>query len=260
MPPQRRPPGETLTRLAYQTIRGHILNGRYPPGSPLSRRRLAEQMGMSPVPVGEALSRLASEGVIESLPRAGTRVKIPSTEEILGQYEVREALETHSARLFAARAKPAARRRLAQMAEELDRGYCALEEGADLESRTRLERLHLRFHMYIAEATGCQALVAAIERSRVLFSNWMFTMAQGDLRLPERWHRDAAAALIEGSPQQAAEAMRKHVRYRQQEVIETFRKMHAARAAMNGRVVRGPQQRTLKKLALKKARTGAAAL
>ncbi|MBI1895950.1 MAG: GntR family transcriptional regulator [Acidobacteria bacterium] len=256
---KRRPLGETLTVLAYQAIRESILKGRFRPGSPLSRRRLAAEMGMSSVPVGEALSRLESEGVVESRPRAGTRVKIPSPEEIHGQYEVREALETHSARLFAQLAGPEDRRRLAELAQALDRRYQALDAGSDAESRARVERLHFDFHMVIAEATGCKELVAAIERSRVLFSNWMFSMAKDDPRLPERWHSRVADALIAGTPEQAAEAMRTHVRYRQREVIERFLKIHNEVSSSNGRVVRGPQERTLKKLAAGRRRVRAAA-
>jgi DNA-binding GntR family transcriptional regulator len=259
MRPKRPRPGETLTGFAYQTIRESILNGRFPPGSPLSRRRLAAQLGMSSVPVGEALSRLENEGVVESRARAGTRVKIPSPEEIRGQYEVREALETHSARLFAELANSRDRRRLARMAHALDRAYAALDTSSDAESRARVERLHFEFHMLIAEATGCKELVAAIERSRVLFSNWMFSMAKDDPRLPERWHSQVADVLISGTPEQAAEAMRTHVRYRQNDVIDTFLRLHNEVSSSNGRVVRGPQQRTLKKLAAGRRRaTGAA--
>jgi GntR family transcriptional regulator, rspAB operon transcriptional repressor len=247
-------PGETLTGFAYQTIRESILNGRYPPGAPLSRRRLAAEMGMSSVPVGEALSRLENEGVVESRPRAGTRVKIPSPEEIRGQYEVREALESHSARLFAQLASPSDRRRLAEMARALDRGYQALDSSSEAESRARVERRHFDFHMLIAEATGCKELVAAIERSRVLFSNWMFSMAKDDPRLPERWHSQVAEVLISGTPEQAAEAMRTHVRYRQKDVIDTFLKLHNEVPSSNGRVVRGPQARTRKKLAVGRLR------
>jgi DNA-binding GntR family transcriptional regulator len=249
MRPKRPRPGETLADFAYQVIRESILNGRFPPGSPLSRRRLAADMGMSSVPVGEALSRLENEGVVESRPRAGTRVKIPSPEEIHGQYEVREALETHSARLFAQLASSSDRRRLAAMARTLDRGYQALDSSSDAGSRARVERLHFDFHMFIAEATGCRQLVAAIERSRVLFSNWMFSMAKDDPRLPERWHSQVAEVLISGTPEQAAEAMRTHVRYRQKDVIDTFLRLHKEVSSSNGRVVRGPQERNRKKLA-----------
>ncbi len=242
------PSRQCLADLAYQRIRDGILNGFLPPGSPLSRRRLAEELGMSSVPVGEALTRLETEGVVESRPRAGTRVKIPSPEEIRGQYVVREALETHAARLFAELATPRDRRALAAAARKLDRGYSSAGRIRNGEDRAAVERLHFDFHMFITRATGCKELLSAIERSRVLLSNWLFSITTGSPALPDRWHRDLAEILSTGTPEQAAEAMRVHVRYRQQEVIEAFRKMREQMHYLDGRVIRGPQRRTLQRL------------
>ncbi len=234
--------------LAYNRIRDDILNGRLAPGAPLSRRRIAEDLCMSAVPVGEALTRLEAEGVVESRPRAGTRVKIPSPDEIHGRYVVREALETHAARLFAELAHSRDRRRLVSMAGKLDRDYSALQGVRERDTRTGVERFHFDFHMFITRATGCKELLTAIERSRVLLSNWLFSISTRSPVLPERWHRDLADALAEGTPEQAAEAMRVHVRYRQQEVIDAFRRMNAREAAGAGCVIRGPQRRTLERL------------
>ena len=235
-----------LADMAYQRVRDDILNGRLAPGTPLSRRRLAEELGMSSVPISEALTRLENEGVVESRPRAGTRVKIPSPEEIHGRYVVREALETHSARLFAELAGRRERARLRMLARALDYAYRETGPDASRDLRSRTERLHFDFHMFITETTRCRELLAAIDRSRVLLFNWLFSVTSHSA-LPTRWHMDLADALIEGTPEQAADGMRKHVRYRQEEVIESFRKLSELTAG-EGRVVRGPQRRTLQKL------------
>src|ERR1700687_602244 len=94
-------PPASLNEQAYDAIRDAILAGKLPPGSPLSRRRLAEELGMSTLPIADALSRLENEDLVESRARAGTRVRIPTADQVRGNYIVREALETHSARLFA---------------------------------------------------------------------------------------------------------------------------------------------------------------
>lgn len=245
-----RSPEPPLAEVAYRHIRDGILEGRLAPGAPLSRRRLAEDLGMSSVPISEALTRLENEGVVESRPRAGTRIKIPTPEEIQGQYIVREALETHSARLFAEVASAHSRRRLRAMGLALDRAYAALRPAGDPSERVRVERLHFAFHMFLTEATGCKELLAAIERSRVLLSNWLYSIAADSVRLPQRWHGDLAEAVANSSPEQAAETMRAHVRYRREEVVEAFRRMIAAAAPGGGRVVRGPQRRTLEALAV----------
>jgi DNA-binding GntR family transcriptional regulator len=234
-----------LTGQAYTLIKSAIFEGRLPPGTPLSRRRLAEELGMSAVPVGHAIHRLESEGLIESRPRAGTRVRIATPEEIHGNYVLREALETHSARLFAESADDRTRTRVVQAAVRLDSAYNSLAGVRHSELRqARVERIHVAFHMLIAKASGVPALIAAIERSRVLLFNWLFTVSLQS-HLPERWHSDLAEILVNASPAVAAEAMRKHVRYRQEDVIIRFRELVKARENDATRMIRGPQKRTL---------------
>ena len=64
---------------------------------------------MSFLPVSEALLRLEFEGLLESRPRAGTRVRIPSADDVHGHYLVRETLEVEAAKLFAEVASKAER-------------------------------------------------------------------------------------------------------------------------------------------------------
>src|SRR2546422_9847720 len=94
----------TLSEKAYLAIREDILRGQLRPGTPLSRRRLARDLGMSVVPVTDALRRLEGDGLLESRARAGTRVRVPCEKDVRELYELREALETQSARLFAEKA------------------------------------------------------------------------------------------------------------------------------------------------------------
>src|SRR6195256_4185990 len=96
----------TLAHAAYGVVRRRILRGQLSLGQAVSRRKLAAELGMSFLPVSEALLRLEFEGLLESRPRAGTRVRIPSREDVRGHYIVREALEAQAARLFAAVATP----------------------------------------------------------------------------------------------------------------------------------------------------------
>src|SRR5215470_5676119 len=83
-----------LADKAYLLIREQILRGRFPPGTVLSRRALAKDLGMSFLPVSEAVQRLESEGLVESRPRVGARVRMPSPDEVSGRYAVRQALES----------------------------------------------------------------------------------------------------------------------------------------------------------------------
>src|ERR1700735_3861507 len=93
-----------LAGEAYLLVRERILRGELAIGQVVSRRKLAAELGMSFLPVSEALLRLENEGLLESRPRAGTRVRVPTRADVQGQYIVREALEAQAAILFAAQA------------------------------------------------------------------------------------------------------------------------------------------------------------
>ena len=218
-----------LVDQAYETLKAAILAGQLPPGTALSRRSIAEELSMSALPVSSAFSRLASEGLVEVLPRSGTRVKLPTSGDISGNYVVREALETHSARLFAELASSSARARLRQLAAALDTQYQALGRTRNPEAQlhARVERAHLEFHMTIVAATRCPELAQAIERSRVLLFNWLFATTGDYVPLPKQWHSQLAEPLIEGTMAQAAEAMRTHVRYRMDSVLAKFANLGA---------------------------------
>ncbi|MGH9845749.1 MAG: GntR family transcriptional regulator [Blastocatellia bacterium] len=204
----------SLSQQAYELIRAAILKGELPLGAPLSRRKLAEQLGMSFLPVSEALQRLEHDGLVESRPRVGTRVRVPTSQDIRGHYVIREALETQSARLYAEKASPVERREIQEMAVRIDAMYA--DPKKDLfETFSFHERLHRR----IAECTGCPALVEAIEKNHVLILNWHYNSASHFRDLPLRWHQDLIKALNSGDPAKADAKMREHVRYGMEEVL-----------------------------------------
>src|SRR3981081_2171691 len=109
-----------LAGEAYVIIRERILRGEVAIGQVISRRKIAAELGMSFLPVSEAFLRLEFEGLLESRPRAGTRVRIPSREDVRGHYIVREALEVQAAMLFAAVATPDDRADVQKLAARVD--------------------------------------------------------------------------------------------------------------------------------------------
>ena len=210
---------------AYELILDQILRGRLPPGSAISRRGLAGTLNMGVRPVTEALQRLESEGLIESLPRVGTRVRLPSEQDIRGHYIVREALESQSARLFAEKSSNREREELAAIARRLDALYDAGEPDlSNAESSENywfeVHTMHSQFHMRIAECTGCQALCAAIRRNQILVLNWLYDNTFQPQPNPGYWHSKLMEALSSGSVDVADRAMREHTRYGIEEVLK----------------------------------------
>jgi DNA-binding GntR family transcriptional regulator len=217
-------PLASLSERAYLLIRERILKGELPLGTSLSRRKLAAELQMSLVPVAEALQRLENEELVECRPRIGTRVCLPSASEIRERYEVREALESQSARLFAQRASAEDRRDLEKQAEQMDALFnrCFAGGENDREFLFAVHQFHMQFHLRIAECTGCQALCKAIERNHVLTFNWLYDVAAHRPALPPRFHRDLMECISRGIPEEADWAMRQHVRHGLENVVTTL--------------------------------------
>ena len=188
----------SLATAAYTQIKDEILHGTFGIGDVLSRRRLAELLNMSFVPITEALQRLEAEGLVESRPRIGTRVRIPTEEDIRGTYMICEALEAQSARLCAANMTAAEKRQLRKSAEHLDQLYHACQSEGDAAFLFSVHTYHMEFHMRIAEFARCPGLSKAIEKERVLVFNWLYgTSARRTVSQPNS-HGKLAAAICSG--------------------------------------------------------------
>jgi len=219
----------SLADRAYLALREEILRGQLRPGTPLSRRRLARDLRMSVVPVTEALQRLEGDGLVETRARAGTRVRVPSEKDVRELYELREALESQSARLFAQRATAAQCLELRRMADEVDVLFGRLAtSGDDPAFRSAVHSHHVQFHMRIAEHADCDTLKRMIERSHILILNWLFDVTARRTPLPLRFHSELGEAVTSGDPERADAAMRAHVRYGLQEISGQLRHLAAS--------------------------------
>lgn len=146
---------------AYAALRAGILDGRYGPGARLGEIEVAAELGLSRTPVREALRRLGSEGLVESLPNRGARVRSWSADDLDESYEVRAVLEGLGARRAASRVSAEQLERLGELAGEMVRadpslGHRAPGDFADLAA------LNAEFHALILGASGSGRLGAAL--------------------------------------------------------------------------------------------------
>lgn len=217
----------SLAAEAYAVVRQRILRGELVLGQVISRRKLAAELGMSFLPVSEALLRLEFEGLLESRPRAGTRVRIPSLEDVKGHYVVREALEVQAAMLFAVVATPGERAELRKLAARVD----ALSMQSD---RILYLNLHLKLHRRIAECTKCETLCDAIEKTHALATIWFCVMRKPLPSDSPTRHQDLIETLCQTDPLKAADAVREHIAVGMQHTIEVLEPYFKLRKA-NGK-------------------------
>jgi DNA-binding GntR family transcriptional regulator len=195
---------EALSDRAASEIRGAILSGRFRPGQRLVEGRLAASFNISRVPVREALRVLASEGLVEVLPRRGAIVATFSDEAAREMLEVRAYLEGLNARLAAKRHEP----ELIHAVEAvLKKGNAAAEAG-ELE---HLVKFNCEFHDLLARA-GSNTVLADMmrtlrDRTSILFP----PLSQEQARQTWKGHAGILEAVIAGDADLAEILAKRHV-------------------------------------------------
>ena len=218
----------SLAALAYREIRNQILRGDLPVGVSLSRRKLAGELKISVPPVMEALQRLESEGLVESKPRVGTRVRIPTRQDVEDRSLLREALEMQAARLFAERASPAEKKELLQMGRQVDQLYASCEAGvSNRDFLFSVNTYHMNLHLRIADCARCPVLRDVIEKEQVLVFNWIYETAVKRRSLASDYHARLTRVLAAGTPAEAAEAMQQHIRHGLREILDGLGQLEA---------------------------------
>ena len=85
--------GEYTTRCTFQPFSSDQPHSEFAPGKPLVNRTLADEIGVSVMPVREAINRLTSEGLVEHVPGAGAFVRKVDREQLNHLHVLRDALE-----------------------------------------------------------------------------------------------------------------------------------------------------------------------
>jgi DNA-binding GntR family transcriptional regulator len=88
---------ESIRRKVYNFLREQILSGQIAPRQRLIETKIAGEIGTSRTPVREALHNLEVEGLIESIPRVGYRVKLLNPAEVEEICAIRETIEKMAA-------------------------------------------------------------------------------------------------------------------------------------------------------------------
>lgn len=208
-----------LKERAYDHIKRGLLNSEYPPGSFLSERQLAEELGMSKTPVKSALERLESEGYIAVSPQQGIVVRELSVHEIADLYEIRVALEAYCLRTLAGNLNPV---QIAQLRENLQ-AQTRLRGSADVVKRVQLDTA---FHVLFMEFLGNQEVLRAFVQlrdklRRVLTQVFRLSPVRLDSSCEE--HATIAAAVIDGDGARAANLIVRHLELGKQLILSPRR-------------------------------------
>jgi DNA-binding GntR family transcriptional regulator len=114
-------PWPRLRERVVEVLRAAIRRGQFAPGERLTERKLGELVGVSRTVIREALRQLEADGLIDNIPYRGPTVAVYSRDQVIEIYDVRNALESHAAQLFAERATDAELKALKAVFAEIER-------------------------------------------------------------------------------------------------------------------------------------------
>ena len=147
---------DTLAQRAYTLLREALWRGEFVPGQDISLRSAAEALGVSQMPVRQALSRLQTEGVLVMRENRTLTVPELTPAAVVEVRDIRIALEGLAAELAALRATP-------QDIEAIAAHFKALERSALACDIRRYIVDNWHFHMGIYRASGSAMLLQMIE-------------------------------------------------------------------------------------------------
>jgi DNA-binding GntR family transcriptional regulator len=87
----------TLSDRVFEIVREQILKGQLPKGEPIRQDALATELGISKIPLREALARLEQEGLLINHPNRGYYVQAMSSEQVDEIYALRLSIEPQAA-------------------------------------------------------------------------------------------------------------------------------------------------------------------
>ncbi|HXB78956.1 MAG TPA: GntR family transcriptional regulator [Bradyrhizobium sp.] len=148
---------QTLGERAYAQLADLLISGRLAPGERLSLRTAAEVLGVSIMPVREAVSRLVADRALEVMPNRAVRVPLMSVAQFRDLTKVRIAIEGHAAAQAALQRNDDDLAAIAR-AEEAMRAE-SMKSRPDL---PRAVELNKTFHFAVYEAARSPILVEII--------------------------------------------------------------------------------------------------
>ena len=149
----------SLQEKVYEHLKQAILTGEIQPGERLLETRLAESLGVSRIPVREAIRKLERDGLIVAFPRRGIYASSLSPKDIDDVYTVRVVLEGLAARL-------AAEHRTDEHLAQLDAIVARMKSQAEQGDSAGLFATGRSFHEVVLSASGNGKLPPLMETLR----------------------------------------------------------------------------------------------
>ena len=194
---------ESAPERALKAIRKMISEGQLESGQRIDQRELAKKLGLTTVPIREALCWLEAEGLVQRIPGRGVFCKMYTVKEIEELIEIRGALEGLAAAW-------ASQNITIKKGQELSALAKKLSDEKNYDSELDLLKDHILFHEKIVAASGSERLISLLRFTHItenvlgrIVSNVWPVEAQNHLHIVE--------AILSGDPDKARSTMQSHI-------------------------------------------------
>ena len=214
---------QTAAGRVRAALKERILDGTYPPGIQLRQDDIALNLGVSHIPVREALIQLASEGLVTFLPYRGAETVTLSRQEIREIYQVRSILETAAVRLAVPRLSPQVLNSLAEV----------LRQARLSDDPQRLRELHWQFHLGLYAEARNPRLLELIETQLRSMGRYLriYIEEVADFREFELTHRQFLEACRQGDIDKAEDELKKDLQKACGDLCRSLAKQESEAAA-----------------------------
>lgn len=158
---------QSLSDRVYSQLEEMLVTLQIQPGLVLSEAELCAQLNVSRTPVGEALQRLAREGLVNILPRRGIVVSEVNAVEQLKLLEIRREVFRYCSRSASRRSKPAQREAMRQVAQKL-------LKAADAKNSKTLLQADKEFHDLFSECVHNEFATRSLDSLDALSRRFYF--------------------------------------------------------------------------------------
>ncbi|WP_308911838.1 GntR family transcriptional regulator [Pseudokordiimonas caeni] len=160
----------TLAERVFEIMRERIVTGRIPTSAPIRQDVLAAELGISKIPLREALARLEQEGLIVSMPNRGYFVRAMSADEADEIFALRLVIEPAAAAAGCLAATEPHQAAAREAFEALDRA--AADNLGEVAARNRA------FHTSLVRPAGRMLTTNLVERLEILSERYVIAHLQ----------------------------------------------------------------------------------
>jgi len=197
---------ENLDQKVYQVIKHMIEDRTLLPGQKIPQEKLAKELGVSRTPLISALKFLEHEKLVEVKPRRGVFVRLFTTKEMIGIFEIREVLEGLAAR----RAAQCITDKECMTLSQIFDSFKDQEDITDILAYSRADR---KFHTMITKIASKEFLTTMLQTFNIISLAYQNVSREGLIRHPNDTMEDHEAlveAICSRDPEKAENLMKTH--------------------------------------------------